>query len=118
MLPKRSDELWQTDVTYLPIPGYGWWYAVTVIDYYSRYLLGLHFTHSSSAVEVSKGLRLATDEAERIHGPLRCPVFLVTDSEGDHGGSPNPTTLPLWSRRPSLAAFATRWTGCGSRQRE
>ena len=32
------------DVTYIHIPSYGWWYAVTVIDYYSRYLLACHLT--------------------------------------------------------------------------
>lgn len=80
LLPKRPDELWQTDVTYIPVAGYGWWYAVTVIDYYSRYLLALHFTHSYSAVEVSKALRSATAEAQRLHGPLQRPVFLVTDN--------------------------------------
>jgi transposase InsO family protein len=46
LLPKRPNERWQTDVTYIPIPGYGWRYAVTVIDYYSRYLLALRLTHS------------------------------------------------------------------------
>ena len=51
-----------------------------MIDDYSRYLPALHFTHGYSAMEVSKGLRLATDEAERLHGPLRSPVFLVTDN--------------------------------------
>ena len=51
-----------------------------MIDYYSRYLLGLHFTHSYSAMEVSQALRLAMTEAERLHGPLRHPVFLVTDN--------------------------------------
>ncbi len=39
LLPSKPNELWQADVTYLHIPGHGWWYAVTVIDYYSRYLL-------------------------------------------------------------------------------
>ncbi|MBI1325819.1 hypothetical protein GC170_21870 [bacterium] len=37
------------------IPGHGWWYAVTVIDYFSRYLLACHLTHSYSAAEVSLG---------------------------------------------------------------
>jgi transposase InsO family protein len=43
LLPAGPNELWQADVTYLHIPGHGWWYAVTVIDYYSRYLLARHF---------------------------------------------------------------------------
>jgi len=32
LLPSAPNELWQADVTYLHIPGHGWWYAVTVID--------------------------------------------------------------------------------------
>jgi len=36
------------------IPGYGWWYAVTVIDYFSRYVLACHLKHSYSATEVSQ----------------------------------------------------------------
>jgi putative transposase len=38
-LPTRPNAPWQADVTYIHVPGHGWWYAVTVIDYYSRYLL-------------------------------------------------------------------------------
>lgn len=80
LLPKRPNELWQTDVTYIRIPGYGWWYAITVIDYYSRYLLALYLTPSYSACEASHALRLAVQAAQRLHGPLTRPVFLVTDN--------------------------------------
>ena len=80
LLPRRPNELWQTDVTYIRIPGYGWWYAITVIDYYSRYLLALHLAPSYAAIEASHALRLAVAGAERIHGPLRRPLFLVTDN--------------------------------------
>ena len=80
LLPRRPNDLWQMDVTYIHIPGHGWWYAVTVIDYYSRYLLACHLTHSYSAVEVAEALRQARAEAERMHGPLAKPPFLVTDN--------------------------------------
>ena len=80
LLPQAPNELWQMDVTYIHIPGYGWWYAVTVIDYYSRYLLACHLTPSYSALESALALRLARQEAERIHGPLAKPPFLVTDN--------------------------------------
>ena len=80
LLPKAPNDLWQMDVTYIHIPGHGWWYAVTVIDYYSRYLLALHFTHSYSAAEVTVALGRARREAERIHGVLEFPPFLVTDN--------------------------------------
>jgi transposase InsO family protein len=80
LLPQKPNDLWQMDVTYIHIPGYGWWYAVTVIDYYSRYLLACHLTHSYCAEEAAFGLKLARQEAERIHGPLARPPFLVTDN--------------------------------------
>ena len=80
LLPKRPNDLWQMDVTYIHIPGFGWWYGVTVIDYYSRYLLALYLTPSYSAKEVTHALDLARAEAERIHGPLETTPFLVTDN--------------------------------------
>jgi putative transposase len=80
LLPQKPNDLWQMDVTYIHIPGYGWWYAVTVIDYYSRYLLACHLTHGYCADEAAFGLKLAREEAERIQGPLTKPPFLVTDN--------------------------------------
>ena len=46
LLPQKPNDLWQMDVTYIHIPGHGWWYAVTVIDYYSRYLLACRLTNN------------------------------------------------------------------------
>jgi putative transposase len=80
LLPRQPNDLWQMDVTYIHIPGHGWWYAVTVIDYFSRYLLGCYLTDSYSALEVAHGLKLARAEAERVHGPLPKRPFLVTDN--------------------------------------
>ena len=80
LLPEKPNDLWQTDVTYIHIPTYGWYYAVTVIDYYSRYLLACYLTHSYSAAETVHGLRLAREHAERLRGPLTKQPFLVTDN--------------------------------------
>ena len=80
LLPQAPNELWQADVTYLHIPGHGWWYAVTVIDYYSRYLLACHFTGATAPREVATALDTARAEAERIHAPLTQAPFLVTDN--------------------------------------
>lgn len=70
LLPQGPNDLWQMDVTYVHIPGFGWWYAVTVIDYYSRYLLACHLTPSYSVIDVIHALKLAREEAERMHGPF------------------------------------------------
>ena len=80
LLPTAPNDLWQMDVTYIHVPGHGWWYAVTVIDYYSRYLLAMRFTWSYSAPEVIEALKDARAEAERIHGPLKQQPFLLTDN--------------------------------------
>jgi putative transposase len=80
LLPKAANDLWQADVTYVHIPGHGWRYAVTVIDYFSRYLLAVYLTESFSASEIIKGLEQARRHAESIHGPLKKPPLLVTDN--------------------------------------
>lgn len=80
LLPQQPNDLWQMDVTYIHIPGHGWWYAVTVIDYYSRYLLACHLTSSYCAAEAIHALEMARQEAERIVGPLAKKPFVVTDN--------------------------------------
>ena len=80
LLPQGPNDLWQMDVTYIYIPEYGWRYAVTVIDYYSRYLLACHLSWSYSAACVIEVLKDARGEAQRIHGDLNKPPFLVTDN--------------------------------------
>jgi putative transposase len=80
LLPQGPNELWQMDVTYVHIAGYGWWYAITVIDYYSRYLLACSLTLSYCAFEVIAALQHARSEAERACGPLTKRPFLVTDN--------------------------------------
>ena len=80
LLPTGPNQLWQMDVTYLYIPGRGWWYAVTLIDYYSRYLLAAQVVESFSAKEVIRVLKEAREEAEAISGPLPQQPHLVTDN--------------------------------------
>ncbi len=80
LLPTAPNQLYQTDVTYIHIPGYGWWYAVTVIDYYSRYLLAIHLTASYNAAECCHALELALEEAASYHGPLNEKPQIVTDN--------------------------------------
>jgi len=80
LLPEKPNDLWQTDVTFIHIPGYGWRYAVTVIDYYSRYLLACHLTSSYAAIEAVAALKKAQAEAQRLRGQLKQIPFLVTDN--------------------------------------
>jgi putative transposase len=78
--PKRPNQLWQMDVTHIFVPRYGFWFQIDVMDYFSRYLLAQRFTWSYSAAEGVHAIRQAVAEAERIHGSLKEPVFLLTDN--------------------------------------
>lgn len=80
LLPQGPNDLWQMDVTHVHIPGHGWWYVITVIDYYSRYLLAARLTSSYSAAEATVALGEAREAAERIHGKLSKEPFLLTDN--------------------------------------
>ncbi len=80
LLPTAPNQLWQMDVTYVHIPTAGWWYVITVIDYYSRYLLAAHLTPTYAAHAAGTALDRAIAEAERICGPLETRPFLVTDN--------------------------------------
>jgi len=82
LLPDAPNDLWQTDVTYIHIPGHGWWYAITVIDYYSRYLLAAYLTSSYSTAEAIRALALARAEAERLCGPLTSQPLETRTSSG------------------------------------
>ena len=80
LMPSAPNQLFQTDVTYINIPGHGWWYAVTVIDYFSRYLLACHLTPSYSARDCIDALDLALGEAQMITGQRPENVTIVTDN--------------------------------------
>ena len=68
LFPTAPNGLWQMDVTYVHLPQGQWWYIVSVIDYYSRYLLTCSLTPFQNAAAVSQALSVALQEAERIHG--------------------------------------------------
>ncbi len=109
LLPSAPNGLWQADVTYIHISGHHWWNAVTVIDYYSRYLLACHFKPSYRATDVNAALDAAQAEAERVHGALAKPPFLVTDNGSSflarslrrHITTITPTCVSGTARRPS-----------------
>jgi len=58
--PTRArNELWQTDFTYLPVVGWGWYYLSTVLDDYSRKILAWKLGSTMRAEDVIETLDLA-----------------------------------------------------------
>jgi transposase InsO family protein len=58
--PTRGrNELWQTDFTYLPVVGWGWYYLSTVLDDYSRKILAWKLGATMRVEDVTETLDLA-----------------------------------------------------------
>jgi transposase InsO family protein len=56
---RRRNELWQTDFTYLPVVGWGWYYLSTVLDDYSRKILAWTLGPTMRVEDVTETLDLA-----------------------------------------------------------
>jgi putative transposase len=54
-----SNQLWQTDFTYLRVIGWGWFYLSTVLDDFARYILAWKLCTSMTATDVSDTLAMA-----------------------------------------------------------
>jgi len=58
--PSRArNELWQTDFTYLPVVGWGWYFLSTVLDDYSRKILAWKLSATMRVDDVIETLDLA-----------------------------------------------------------
>lgn len=55
----RPNQMWQTDFTYLKVTGWGWFYLSTVLDDFSRYIVGWKLCTSMAADDVSATLDIA-----------------------------------------------------------
>jgi len=55
----RRNELWQTDFTYLPVVGWGWYFLSTVLDDYSRKILAWTLSATMRVEDVTETLDLA-----------------------------------------------------------
>jgi putative transposase len=70
----RINEMWQTDFTYLKVTSWGWYYLLTVLDDYSRYIIAWKLCTTMRAKDVTETLKLALeasgcDHARVIHKP-------------------------------------------------
>ena len=55
----RPNQMWQTDFTYLKVVGWGWFYLSTVLDDFSRYIVGWKLCTKMGADDVSATLDIA-----------------------------------------------------------
>ncbi|MFN4050382.1 MAG: DDE-type integrase/transposase/recombinase, partial [Acinetobacter pittii] len=68
------NQMWQTDFTYLKVIGWGWFYLSTILDDYSRYVIGWKLCGNMRAEDVTDTLDIALaasgcDSAKILHKP-------------------------------------------------
>jgi putative transposase len=69
-----TNQLWQTDFTYLKVLGWGWFYLSTILDDYSRYIISWKLCTNMRAEDVTDTLDLALqasgcDQVHVVHKP-------------------------------------------------
>jgi putative transposase len=77
----RPNQMWASDGAYLKVAGWGWYYLVSVLDDYSRYILAWRLQTdmtSASLIEV-------VQEAVDLTGMTKVPVVDRTALLTDHG---------------------------------
>ena len=68
------NQMWQTDFTYLKVIGWGWFYLSTILDDYSRYVVGWKLCGNMRAEDVTDTLDIALtasgcSSAKVLHKP-------------------------------------------------
>ena len=89
-----SNQLWQTDFTYLKVIGWGWFYLSTVLDDFSRYIVAWKLCTGMKAEDVTATLDLALQASGLDHAkPAERPRLL-----SDNGSSYIAGDLAKWLR--------------------
>lgn len=61
---RRVNEMWQTDFTQFKVIDWGWYYLSTVLDDYSRYIVGWKLSPTENAKDAEETLKLALKYAD------------------------------------------------------
>jgi putative transposase len=72
----------QTDFTYFKIIGWGWFYLSTILDDYSRYIIGWKLCTNMRAEDVTATIELALAASGCDHAVVRHMPRLLSPSHG------------------------------------
>jgi len=76
----RTNELWQTDFTYLKVVHWGWYYLSTVMDDFSRYIIAWQLCRTMKAKDVKNTLDMAIAETGVEHVQVIQRPRLLSDN--------------------------------------
>lgn len=76
----RINQLWQTDFTYLRVEVWGWYYLLTILDDFSRFILAWKLCLGMEAAEVQSVLDIAIEKTGMKDVPLIWRPGLLSDN--------------------------------------
>jgi transposase len=77
---KRSNELWATGCAHLKIVGWGWYYLVTVMDDFSRFILAWELKSDMAAGSLIDVVQQAVDLTGMSDVPVEDRTVLLSDN--------------------------------------
>jgi transposase InsO family protein len=76
----RPNELWATDCCHLRVADWGWYYLVTVMDDYSRFILGWDLKSDMAGGSLEDVVQLAVDATGMSNVPVEDRTVLLSDN--------------------------------------
>src|SRR3972149_3922233 len=86
----RPNEMWATDAAYFKVMGRGYYYLVTVLDDYSRFILAWRLQQDMTATSLIEVVQEAVDRTGMTEGPLHDRTALLSDNGPGHPPPPPP----------------------------
>jgi transposase InsO family protein len=77
---KRPHQMWATDASYFRVVGWGYYYLVTVMDDYSRFILGWKLQKDMSANSLIEVVQEAVDTTGMTDVPVEDRTKLLSDN--------------------------------------
>jgi putative transposase len=77
---KRPNEMWATDCSYLKVIDWGWYYLVTVMDDYSRFILAWELKSDMAATSLIGVVQKAVDFTGMTDVPVEDRTALLSDN--------------------------------------
>jgi transposase InsO family protein len=100
----RSHQMWSTDASYFRVVGWGYYYLVTVMDDYSRFILAWKLQKDMSANSLIEVVQEAVDTAGMTNVPVKDRTRLLSDNGAGYVSRAFRDYLNLLGIRHILAA--------------
>jgi RNA-directed DNA polymerase len=76
---RRINEQWQTDASYFFVVGWGWYYLISVLDDYSRFILAWDLKRDMTAQSISEVVQQAVEWTGMVQVPVENRTRLLSD---------------------------------------